>query len=89
MGRRYLPGEVAARGDAIYQEQIKSKVGHLEKGTFVVIDIESGDYEVGDDDATCVVALRVRRPSAVTWAVRIGHRAAYSHLGPWPSARDA
>ena len=42
----YQPSEVASRGDAIYREQIKPKVGYLEKGTFVVIDIESGDYEI-------------------------------------------
>ena len=89
MGRRYPPGEVAARGDAIYRDQIKPKIGHLEKGTFVVIDIESGDYEIAPAAATATFRLLDRHPSAVTWAVRIGYRAAYSHLGPWPSPRDA
>ena len=89
MERKYEPGEVASRGDAIY-EKIKPGLGNLEKGTFVVIDIESGDYEVGSDDAACSRALRDRRPSAVTWAARIGYRAAYSHLGLFPvSERDA
>lgn len=83
MERKYRSGEVAARGDAIY-ERIKPKLGNLEKGTFVVIDIESGDYEIGPDDAACSRALRDRRPSAVTWAARIGYRAAYSHLGLLP-----
>ena len=50
MRGKYPPGEVAARGDAIYAE-IKPRLGDLEKGTFVVIDIESGDYEIGADDA--------------------------------------
>ncbi len=89
MKGKYQPDEVAARGDAIYHEQIKPKVGDLEKGTFVVIDIESGDYEIAPDDATATFRLLDRHPSAVTWAVRIGYRAAYSHLGPWPSPRDA
>ena len=84
----YQPGEVASRGDAIYREQIKPKVGYLEKGTFVVIDIESGDYEIAPDDTTATVRLLGRRPSAVTWAVRIGYRAVYSHVGPWPPAQD-
>ncbi|MXW36142.1 MAG: hypothetical protein F4X26_00365 [Chloroflexi bacterium] len=83
MRGKYPPGEVAARGDAIY-EKIKPGLGDLEKGTFVVIDIESGDYEIGADDATCTRALRDRRPSAYTWAVRIGYAAPYSHVGIFP-----
>ena len=89
MGRRYPSGEVAARGDAIYHEQIKPEVGDLEKGTFVVIDIESGDYEIGADDATCTRALLDRRPSAYTWAVRVGYPAAGSLPSLWPPTRDA
>ena len=85
----YQPSEVASRGDAIYREQIKPKVGYLEKGTFVVIDIESGDYEIAPDDTTATVRLLGRRPSAVTWAVRIGYRAAGSLPSLWPPTRDA
>ena len=73
MRGKYPPGEVAARGDAIYEE-IKPRLGHLEKGTFVVVDIESGDYEIDAEDATATGRLRDRRPSAYTWAVRIGYR---------------
>ena len=89
MKGKYQPGEVAARGDAIYQEQINPRVGDLEKGTFVVIDIESGDYEIGADDATCTRALLDRRPSAYTWAVRVGYPAAGSLPSLWPPTRDA
>ena len=89
MKGKYQPDEVAARGDAIYHEQIKPKVGDLEKGTFVVIDIESGDYEIAPDDATATFRLLGRHPSAVTWAVRIGYRAAGSLPSLWPPTRDA
>ncbi|MCY3657233.1 MAG: hypothetical protein F4X80_10165 [Chloroflexi bacterium] len=89
MGGRYPPGEVAARGDAIY-EKIKPRLGDLDKGTFVVIDIESGDYEIDAEDIKATMRLRERRPSAVTWAARVGYRAAYSHVGLLPvSERDA
>ena len=87
MRGKYPPGEVAARGDAIYEE-IKPRLGDLEKGTFVVIDIESGDYEIGPDDAKATGRLRDRRPSAYTWAVRIGYTAPYSHVGIFPVSED-
>ena len=79
--RAYEPGEIAARGESIYQEQFLPQVGPVEKGTFVVIDVESGDYEVDPRDATATRRLLKRRPEAVTYGVRVGYRAAYRHVG--------
>ncbi|MDE2840077.1 MAG: hypothetical protein OXM03_05555 [Chloroflexota bacterium] len=80
-GRTYGPGEIAARGEAIYREQIHSKLASVEKGNFVIIDVETGDYEVDTADALATRRLLDRRPNAVTYGVRVGHRAAYSHVG--------
>ena len=79
--RAYEPGEIAARGESIYREHVRTQVGPVEKGTFVVIDVESGDYEVDARDATATRRLLERMPDAVTYGVRVGYRAAYSHVG--------
>ena len=79
--RDYKAGEVAARGEAIYREEIQPQIQPIEKGTFVVIDVETGDYEIDARDAAATRRLLQRRPSAVTYGVRVGHRAAYSHVG--------
>ena len=73
--------EIAARGRAIYREQIQPNIEPVAKGSFVVIDVDTGDYEIdaGDAEATC--RLLARRPGAVTYGIRVGHRAAYSHAG--------
>ncbi|MDE2695611.1 MAG: hypothetical protein OXH97_03735 [Chloroflexota bacterium] len=83
MKGKYRPGEVRARGDAIYEE-IKPGLGHLTKGTFVVIDIESRDYEIGATDAEATGRLLDRLPTAVTWAVRVGYATAYTQVGVVP-----
>ena len=92
-GRAYEPGEITALGEAIYHERVLSQVGPVDKGTFVVIDVETGDYELDARDATATRRLLSRRPTAVTYAVRVGHRAAYSHIGgfriPKPLVRTA
>ncbi len=75
--RTYGPGEITALGEAIYREQIQPQVGLVETGTFVVIDVESGDYEIDDRDATATRRLLERRPDAVTYGLRVGYRAAY------------
>lgn len=80
-GAIYEPGEVTAIGEAIYRERIRSKVEPAQKGKFVVIDVESGDYEIDADDASATRRLLKRRPDAMTYGVRVGYRAAYSHLG--------
>ena len=80
-GRDYKLGEIAARGEAIYRDHIQREIGPGEKGNFVVIDIESGDYEIDAGDAPATRRLLDRRPDAVTYGVRVGYRAAYSHVG--------
>ena len=89
-GHAYEPGEIAARGKAIYRERIQQLVDPAKKGSFVVIDVETGDYEIDAGDAAATRRLLDRRPDAVTYGVRVGHRAAYSHLGGFrvPRADD-
>ncbi len=80
-GHAYELGEVAAQGQAIYREQIQPNIKPVAKGDFVVIDVNTGDYEIDSDDAEATCRLLGRRPGAVTYGIRVGHRAAYSHVG--------
>jgi hypothetical protein len=79
----YKPREIAARGEAFYREHIEPQAESLTKGSFVVIDVETGEYEIDDWDIAATRRLLERRPNAVTYGVRVGHRAAYSQLGPF------
>lgn len=76
-GHTYSAEEITARGEAIYREQIRSLVEATDKGKFVIIDVETGDYEIGTRDVAATLKLLKRRPDAVTYAVRVGCRAAY------------
>ena len=71
-------GQIAIRGEAIYEEHIRRLIEDSQRGSFVVIDIETGDYEVDKEDVSATLRLLARHPGAVTYAVRIGYRAAYS-----------
>ena len=79
--RSHAPEEIVARGEAIYRDHIQRNVAPLEKGQFVVIDVMTGDYEVDDGDAEATRRLLNRKPDAITYAVRVGYHAAYSHAG--------
>lgn len=76
----YQLAEVSDRGEKIYREQIKSHLAPSEKGKFVIIDIESGDYEIAADIITAADRLWERRPDAVAYGVKVGYKAAL-HLG--------
>ena len=62
---------IAAVGRTMYQELQSSHWGRM-----VVIDIDTGDYEI-DDDLTATLRLRKRNPGATTWGERVGYPAPY------------
>ena len=76
----YTKKEICDRGEEIYQEQIQSLVEPQEKGKFVVIDIESGDYEIDREHVTASKRLRERRPDSVRYTGRIGFPTAYRSI---------
>ena len=77
---KYTIDEVCDRGERIYQEQIKHLVEPQENGKFIVIDIETGDYEIDEDELEASDRLLDRRSGAETYMTRIGCCAAY-HMG--------
>ena len=73
----YSREEVAARGEAIYNEEIRSKVESQHEGEFLVLDIETGEYEIDQDDLNATKRVLAKRPDAVMYGLRIGYPAAY------------
>ena len=67
----------AAIGKAIYNEQILPLMRDEDKGKVVVIDVNSGDYEIDYDDAAALFNLLERHPDAFTWSERVGYRAVH------------
>jgi hypothetical protein len=80
---------ISERGKAIYEECIKHLVDPLHYGKFVVIDVETGDYEIDNRDIVATKRLLERRPGAMTYGVRVGFLAAYRMGGRnWISGND-
>ncbi len=71
---RYSKEEFARRGDEIYDRDIRLRVEADNEGKFVVIDIETGDFEVDADELGASDRLLSRRPDAQVWMRRIGSR---------------
>lgn len=80
---RYSKEEFARRGDAIYEQELCPVLEKDNEGKFVAIDIETGAYEVDDDELAASDRLLTRVPSAQIWLRRIGSRYA-RHFGSHP-----
>lgn len=75
-GKRTLD-ELASLGGDIFDRQVRPVLRPEDDGKFVAIDVESGDFEIDEDDYAAVTRLRSRKPAADVWLMRAGYRAAY------------
>ena len=62
---------VAARGEEIYQP-LRNELESQHKDKIFVVDIETGDYEIDDEDLVATDRLLAKNPDAVTYGLRIG-----------------
>ena len=67
----FTPEEMARRGRAIY-ERIRSEVEPGNAGKVLVIDLETGDYEMDSDHLTASNSAAAKHPGAPLYAMRIG-----------------
>jgi hypothetical protein len=71
--RRYTSDDIVARGQEIYDTQLRSGIEQGNTGKFLVIDIETGDYEIDDDEVAASMRAAAKRPGAARYGMRIGY----------------
>jgi hypothetical protein len=71
---RYSKEEFARRGDEMYERSVRPYLQASDAGKFVVIDIETGAYEMDEDELAASDRLFMRIPDAQAWVVRVGSR---------------
>ena len=69
--------EIVARGKKLYETELRNKVESGNIGRFLVVDVETGDYEIDDEDVRASLRLLDRNPGAAVFGIRIGHPVAY------------
>src|SRR3954465_15809365 len=81
---RYSREEIGRRGQELYDKQIRHHVEKGNKGRYLVIDIETGDYDVGDDVLELSHRLHAKHPGAALYAMRVGYPATVRMGGRFP-----
>ena len=71
--------EVAQRAEQLYESRIRQEVEIKENiGKMVIIDIETGDYEIDKTGLQASRNLSKRHPNARLFGIRIGYNVAVS-----------
>ncbi|MBV9389998.1 MAG: hypothetical protein JOZ78_26545 [Chroococcidiopsidaceae cyanobacterium CP_BM_ER_R8_30] len=74
--------EVAQRAKQLYTNSIRQKVETEENiGKMVIIDIETGDYEVDKTGLKASRSLKKKHPNGRLFGIRIGYNVAISFGG--------
>lgn len=80
---RYTAAEFQERGEVLHKK-ILPTLKSEDMGKFLAIDIDSGEFEVGDDDYGVIDRLLQRKPHAQSWLCRVGYTAVYRLGGRIP-----
>ena len=68
--------ELALLGTGRYARDIRPTLRPEDDGKFVALDVDTGDYEIDEDDYAALMRLRARRPTGDLWLERVGEPAA-------------
>ena len=74
---RFTSEEIARRGQALYEERLRAVVDARDRGKFLVLDIETGEYELDVDELAALQRAKRKNPDAALYILRIGYPAAY------------
>ncbi len=74
--------ELSERAKAIYAERLRHSVETEENiGKMLIIEVESGDYEIDELGIESAHKLQALHPGAPLYGIRIGYKAAASFSG--------
>ncbi len=74
---RYSNTEIADRGQALYDRTLRDKLEPSERGKLLVLDIDTGEYEIDTDDVAAVKRARAKRPDGAFYILRVGYSTVY------------
>ena len=65
--------ELALLGGNVFDRKVRPTLRPEDDGKFVAIDVDSGDYELNEDDYSAVMNLKSRKPEADIWLMCAGY----------------
>jgi hypothetical protein len=74
MRSAHTPDETIRLGQERYEREIRAQVERDpgNRGKLLALDVDSGDFALGDDSLAALNALRAQRPGATPYLLRVG-----------------
>jgi hypothetical protein len=69
--------EIARRGQEIYDQSIRARVEPEHRGKFLIVNVETGEYEMDADDVTASIRAKEKYSDAPLFTIRVGYPTAY------------
>ena len=69
---RYSGGEISKRGREIYAEKLRDLLEPEHTGEFLVINVETGEYEPDKDQVTVMERAAANHPVETLYGMRVG-----------------
>ena len=79
---RFSNEEISHRGEEIYASRLRDRLEKEHRGQVVIIDVESGEYEVGHDSLAANKRALAKHPGAALYGIRVGYPFVESISGP-------
>ena len=74
---QYTHEEVQQRGQGWYEQTIRPQIETTAMGQFLVVEVESGDFEVDRSELRALARARRKHPTGAFYLLRVGAPAAY------------
>lgn len=68
---------IAEKGQRIYEEKLKGKLEPEHKGKIVALEVETGDYFLGDSVIEAVNRAKEKYPDKIFFIARVGYKAVH------------
>ncbi|HEY4330865.1 MAG TPA: hypothetical protein VGN88_14075 [Phycisphaerae bacterium] len=76
-------GQTVELGERYYAEKLAKLLEPEHIGKYLVLDVDSGDYEIDVDHLAALERLRPRHPGKIFYATRVGYRTLGKIGGQW------
>lgn len=74
---RLSSATIADRGQALYNDKIRDSLDENAHGKYLVLDVDTGAYEIDKDEIAAVMRARRKNPGAPFYILRVGYPTVY------------
>ena len=67
---------IARRGQEYYEQHLRAELEPEHTGKYLFLDVETGEYEMDEDQLAAMARARSKHPETVFYILRVGYPAA-------------